>query len=118
MKNDIISVLNQKLKELSSPILRDNSDNEKIIALINMIILISLSQTKIWKCHTRIDIKNLNVKHILYIAKDKSLTKKQKASVEYYLNLIKAHHVGEAKNLYKTEKQHDLLVNKIIELID
>lgn len=118
MKNDIISVLNQKLKELSSPILTDNSDNEKIVALINMVILISLSQTKIWKCHTKIDIKNLNVKHILYISKDKSLTKKQKASAEHYLCLIKAHHVDEAKNLYKTEKQHELLINKIIELIN
>ncbi len=117
MKNDIISILNEKLKELSSPILTNTSDNEKIIALINMIILISLSQTKIWRCHTKIDIKNLNVKHILYISKDKSLTKKQKASVEHYLNLIKAYHVDEAKNLYKTEKQHELLLNEIIELI-
>ena len=115
MKNKLIYILNEKAKEIS--LLENDENNKKIISLINMIVLISLSQSKIWTFNRISDLSCLTVKHILWIKEEKNLTLKQRNAINVYVDLIKANHIDDVRNLYKTELKHNELINKVKELL-
>lgn len=95
-----------------------NTEDKKLILLIDMIIQISLSQTKIWQLTKKIDLNTLNIKYILWIYNEKNLTKKQRDSLSKYIEIIKANEIDDVKKLYKTESQHSFLMNKIKYLME